>query len=130
MAPRPPPLPPLRVTEAPAFTYEGINFTGPLYVKPVGSKTEDNKVLICLFTCCVTGAIHLDLVPDLTTGTFLRCFKRFVVQRGIPTKMVSDNGKTFKSAAKLLTDPVMNKLKNHLLPLYEKWTFNIKHAHW
>ena len=62
MAPRPPPLPPLRVSEALAFTYEGINFAGPLYVKPVESKTEDNKVLICLFTCCVTWAIHLDLV--------------------------------------------------------------------
>ena len=125
MAPRPPPLPPLRVTEALAFTYEGINFAGPLHVKRVGSKTEDNKVLICSFTCCMTLAIHLDRVPDLTTGAFLCCFKRFVVRRRVPTKMVSDNGKTFKSAAKLLTDPVMNELKNHLLSLYVKWTFNM-----
>ena len=44
--------------------------------------------------------------------------------------MVSDNGKTFKLAAKLLTDPVVSEVKNHLLPLYVKWTFNIERAPW
>ena len=130
MATRPPLLPPFRVSEAPAFTYVEVDFAGPLYVKRVGSKTEDNKVWICLFTCCVTWAIHLDLVPDLTTGAFLRCFKRFVARRGVPKTMVSDNGKTFKSAAKLLTNPVVSEVKNHLLPLYVKWTFNIERASW
>ena len=78
----PPPLPPFRVSEAPAFTYVGVDFAGPLYVKQIGSKTEDNKVWICLFTCYVTRGIHLDLVPDLTIGAFLRCFKRFIARRG------------------------------------------------
>ena len=61
------------------------------------------KVWICLFTCCVTRAVHLEIVPDLSADSFLRCFKRFTARRGIPHKMISDNGKTFKAAAKSIS---------------------------
>ncbi len=34
-----PPLPAFRVTEAPAFTYTGVDYAGPLYIKsPQGSR--------------------------------------------------------------------------------------------
>ena len=41
-APQPPPLPPFRVREAPAFTHVGVDFAGPLYVRHSGSRSEDN----------------------------------------------------------------------------------------
>ena len=44
----------------------------------------------------------MDLVPDLSTSCFIRCLKRFTARQGIPVKIVSDNGKTFKAAAKFL----------------------------
>ena len=97
--PPPPPLPLFRVDKAPPFTYTGVDFAGPLYLK--GASTSP-KVWICLFTCCVTRAVHLDLVQDLSTSSFIRCLKKFVARRGLPTRIVSDNGKTFKSAAKVL----------------------------
>ena len=96
-----PPLPSFRVTEAPPFTYTAIDFAGPMYVgreKREGS----NKVWICLFTCCVTLAVHLDLVRDMSTLTFIRAFKQFSARRGLPRRVLSDNAKTFKAAAKLL----------------------------
>ena len=74
------------------------------------------KVWICLYTCCVVRAIHLDLVPDQTTPAFLRSFRRYVARRGVPRQVVSDNGKTFKAAAKALRDV--------------KWVFNIPKAPW
>ena len=62
--------------------------------------------------------MHLDLVPDLHAATFIRCFRRFSgseikikisARRGIPIKVISDNGKTFKLVSKiiqnLLSDP-------------------------
>ena len=59
-----------RVQEAMPFSKVGVDFAGPLFVK---SKTgEMSKVYIALFTCCVTRAVHLDLVTDLTTSTFVR----------------------------------------------------------
>ena len=79
-----------------------MDFAGPLYVEP-SPQREGPKTWLCLYTCVVTRAVHLDLVPDLNTLTFLR----------VPAKMIFDNGKTFKSASRtihgLFTDPVIKK---------------------
>ena len=84
--PPPPPLLAFRVTEAPAFTYTGVDYAGPLFIKSVNSSGE-SKVWICLYTCCIVRAIHLEVVPDLTTQSFIRCFKRFSARRGFPTEL-------------------------------------------
>ncbi len=68
-APPPPPLPECRVKEDFPFANTGVDFAGPLYVK-----NPDSKVWISLYTCCVTRAVHLDLVPDMSTEAFLRNF--------------------------------------------------------
>lgn len=97
-APPPPPLPTYRVQEAPPFTVTGVDFAGPLYIRsPDGIQ---RKVWICLYTCCVVRAVHLELVPDMSAPTFLRSFKRFAARRGLPSRMISDNGRTFKAASK------------------------------
>ena len=50
-SPEVPPLPKLRVKEAPAFTVTGVDFTGALYIKnPTGTEA---KAYVCLFTCAV-----------------------------------------------------------------------------
>ena len=92
-APPSPPLPEFRVKECPPFAYTGVDFAGPLYVKTYTGPQQ--KVWICLYACCVTRAIHLDLVPSLTTSAFLRSLRRFSARRGTPLLMVSDNGKKF-----------------------------------
>ena len=112
-APPPPPLPSLRVSEAPPFSFTGVDLAGPLYVK---DGHTSSKVWICLYTCCVTRAVHLDLVSDMSTPTFLRSFKRFAARRGLPSQMLSDNGKTFEAAAKTIHDV--------------KWKFNVPKAPW
>ena len=64
----PPPAPPLssfRVNEAPPFAYTAVDFAGPVYFRT--KETGGNKAWICLFSCCVTRAIHLELVLDLST---------------------------------------------------------------
>ena len=66
----PPPLPSFRVREEPAFTHTGVDFAGPLHVKTPNSATQA-KAWICLHTCCVVRAIHLDLVPDMTSNQIL-----------------------------------------------------------
>ena len=75
-----PALPGLRVQEAPPFAYTGVDFAGPLCVVD-GTET---KVWICLYTCCVTSRVHLDIVPILTTEAFLRSIRRFSARRGFP----------------------------------------------
>ena len=126
-SPQPPPLPPFRVTEAPAFTYTGVDFAGPLLVKQVESSLEDRKVWLCLFTCCVTRGIHLELVPNMTTEAFFRCFRRFVARRGLPVRMISDNGRTFQAAARVFQK---GEVQERLTTFKVEWLFNIERAPW
>ena len=71
-APPPPPLPKFRLREEPPFSFTGVDFAGPLYLRSFGL-TAASKVWICFFTCCVTRAVHLDIVTDMSTETFMRC---------------------------------------------------------
>jgi len=84
-----------------------------------------------LFTCCATCAVHLELVPDLTAQTFIRSFKRFTARRGIPLEVVSDNAKTFVSAAQALEQLFDNEeVQQYLSGLKVKWNVNLEKAPW
>ena len=94
------PLPSFRVQAAPPCSKVGVDFAGPLYVKD--QKGSMRKTYIALFSCCMTRALHLELVEDLAAHTFVRCLRRFTARRGTPDLIVSDNAKTFKSTSKIL----------------------------
>ena len=88
--PPPPPLPSFRVNKQPPFTYTGVDYAGPLHVKPdhpMGAKC-DQKTWICLYTYCITRAVHLDIVPNLSCSSFHRSIRRFTSRRGTPLKMI------------------------------------------
>ena len=102
-APSAPPLPSYRVNEAPPFVYTAVDYAGPLHLKKT-KDSEEAKAWIALFTCCVTRAVHLELVNELSAVAFLRCLKKFAARRGIPKRIVSDNAQTFKAAAKAIVD--------------------------
>ena len=50
------------------------------------SNRGSSKVWICIFTCLVTRAVHLDIVPDLRTETFVQCLKQFAAMRSLAHK--------------------------------------------
>ena len=56
-------LPEFRVNPAPTFSRVRVDYAGPIYVKGRGKQLK--KVYVCPFSCCVTRALHLDLVEDL-----------------------------------------------------------------
>lgn len=91
-APPPPHLPKFRVEEEAPFTNTGVDFAGPMYVKS-SEPGSSEKVWLCLYTCSVVRAIHLDIVLDMTTAAFLRRLRRFSARRGLPRMMISDNGR-------------------------------------
>ena len=68
-----------------------VRSTSSIRIRSFGL-TASNKVWICLFTCSMTRAIHLNIVTDLSTETFLTCLKQFAARQGMPRKFVSDNG--------------------------------------
>ena len=129
-SPPPPPLPEFRIKEDPAFTYTGVDFAGPLFVR-TGASSSSHKEWICLFTCLVIRAVHLDIVYDLSTTSFIRCLKRFAARRGLPRKFLSDNGKTFKAAARFLSVIFKDEtVREHLVNQGSQWIFNVERAPW
>lgn len=96
-------LPKERVTPSRPFTNTGVDYTGHVDVKiNKGRGVTTCKAYIAIFICMVTKAVHLELVSDLTTKTFLAAFKRMCARRGTPRHVFSDNGTNFVGAAKLL----------------------------
>ncbi|KRX59200.1 hypothetical protein T09_12309 [Trichinella sp. T9] len=58
-------LPADRVTESPPFSHTGVDFAGPLFVRPEGQgrNARVNKAYVCIFTCMTTRAAFGDLFP-------------------------------------------------------------------
>jgi len=118
----------MRLIESRPLTVAGVDFTGALYVK---SDSGEKKVYLCLFTCAVTRAVHLEIVTDMTVQAFLLAFRRFVSRRSTPRKMVSDNQSTYLASAEELkklfdSDTVKNYLADHGI----EWIFIPKRAPW
>ena len=84
-----------------------------------------------MFTCCVSRAVHLEIVFDMSTTAFLRRVKRFAAQRGFPQRLLSDNAKTFKGAAnELKTICESPDTKSNLSFQGIEWCFNLEKAPW
>lgn len=89
-------LPPERTTPFVfPFTYTGIDYFGPLTVK-VGRRVE--KRWVVLFTCMTSRAVHLEVVPSLDTSSCIMAIRCFVAIRGVPQKILTDNGTNFTGA--------------------------------
>lgn len=101
-------LPYDRVNQSSVFEKVGIDFGGPFYIKQSRVRRSlITKAYIAVFVCFTTKAMHIELISDMKTDTFLAALKRFVGRRGCPAVIYSDNGSTFKSA------------NNHLNEIYK-----------
>ena len=113
----------IKDTRLAPFTVTGIDFTGALYVH--------QEAYICLFTCATTRAIHLEVVTDLTTETFLLAFHRFTSRKGLPHTVISDNASTYLSAVEELTELFNStNLTTTLIRQGVTWKFIPKRAPW
>ena len=112
------PLPQDRSSQAPPFSVTGVDFAGPLFVVDFPKK----KLYVCLFTCAVTRAVHLELTESLSLTDFMMAFRRFTARRGVPSVVYSDNARTFKGA-----DTYLQRYFGHLAP---RWRFLVPRAPW
>ena len=96
----PPPglLPKDRTEDSAPFNVIGVDFTGA--IKYCVQPRAQGKAYVALYSCSLTRAIHLELVPNMEMKEFIVCFKRFIARMGKPNKVYSDNGSTFVAAAK------------------------------
>lgn len=83
-----------RVSESTPFSKAGLDYLGPVKIRFLNNH---KKVWVCLFTCMVTRAVHLDIIQDLTAQEFIMCLRRFFAIRGKPSELISDNAPHFKT---------------------------------
>ncbi|KAJ8016407.1 hypothetical protein DPEC_G00006900 [Dallia pectoralis] len=77
----------------PVFYSTGTDCFGPFQVK-LGRRLEKRWGII--FKCLTTRAVHLDILNNLSTDSFLMAFRRFIARRGTPSEIFSDQGTNFR----------------------------------
>ena len=120
----PAPLPFNRVRDATIFEVIGLDFAGPIFLK--GNK----KSWICLFTCAVYRAVHLELVNSLNTPSLLMALRRFIGRRGRPSVAYSDNGTNFKGLDNRFQKIDFEKLAKAAALQQIEWIFSPPAAPW
>ena len=122
-------LPRERIEGSIPFQVIGVDFAGPIHYKQTAK--SEGKAYIILYTCSLTRALYLKVLPDMTCEEFLGSFKRMIANRGRPQKVISDNGRTFIAVGKWLCKIMHNeKLQDFLAHHKITWQFNLSRAPW
>ena len=122
-------LPDDRTTPGIAFEVIGVDFAGPVRFRK--SNKAEGKAYLCIFACSLSRAIHLELLRNLETSTFIMCLKRYIARQGRPRVVYSDNGGAFTKTSKWLEQLRKDEKLRGLMEEYEiKWKFNLSRAPW
>jgi len=98
-------LPQARIEPVKPFQRSGVDFAGPFQVKcSLRRNAASNKAYACMWVCFVTKAVHIELVGDLTTQSFMNALKRFCDRRGLVSDIYSDNATNFVGANRQLVE--------------------------
>lgn len=97
-------LPADRFLSSRPFRVSGVDLFGPIRVSlGIRGKTPV-KMYVAVFICFSTKAIHLELLKDLTSNSFLLCLSRFIGRRGPLDKLYCDNATNFVGSARMLQE--------------------------
>lgn len=118
-------LPKGRVTPAPPFTYNGVDYFGPYVIKEC---RKELKRYGCLFTCLASRAVHIETTNSLETDSFIQALRRFIARRGPIREIRSDNGTNFVGAKTELQQAVdemdNEQIRSRLHQEGTDWIFN------
>ncbi|XP_065356304.1 uncharacterized protein LOC135950702 [Calliphora vicina] len=116
------PLPPERCTLSLPFQVTGIDFAGPFEIKTsILRKSPITKGYVSVFVCFSTKAIHLEPCTELSSAAFQAAFARFIGRRGLPRRVVTDNGRNFLGASRTLEREFAVFVKNSAQDVAQKY---------
>ncbi|XP_058816920.1 uncharacterized protein LOC131680218 [Topomyia yanbarensis] len=97
-------LPPKRVSPTLPFVSTGVDPCGPLCYRHPQRRSKMTKCYVTIFVYLSVKAVYIELVGDLSTGSFIAALKRFVAHRGKPRLIECDNATNFKGASHELAE--------------------------
>ncbi|XP_061176110.1 uncharacterized protein LOC133185066 [Saccostrea echinata] len=127
-------LPEDRITPSPPFSFVGVDTFGPWNVvarRTRGGQANQKRWAI-LFTCLVCRAIHIEVIEELSSSSFINALKRFISIRGPVHQFRSDRGTNFVWAvneiglASIFVEDA--PIQNFLTRNQAVWIFNPPHA--
>ena len=117
-------LPLDRLEPSPPFTHIGVDCFGPYVVK---DRRSEIKRWGLLTTCLYSRAVHLEVLEDLTTDSFLCALRRIISIRGPVRSIRCDQGTNFVGADNELEKELRSctgKLKTFLTENKCEFIFN------
>ncbi|PIC36617.1 hypothetical protein B9Z55_015543 [Caenorhabditis nigoni] len=97
-------LPKDRIVISRPYAIVGLDNFGPIAIK--NQDGSEGTAYGTIFTCAVTRLVHVEIVYNASALEFLNALRRFVAIRGVPDKIISDNGSNFVLGQKLIQDAI------------------------
>ncbi|XP_072769709.1 uncharacterized protein [Nerophis lumbriciformis] len=88
-------LPKERLEASAPFTYSGMDCFGPFIVKKA---RKEYKRYGLIFTCLYSRAVHIEMLEDLSTDSFINALRCFINLRGAVRQLHCDQGSNFIGA--------------------------------
>ena len=121
-------LPKSRINLIKTYLHTGIDYTGHVWLK---SNHGVCKMYLLIFTCLNIRALHVELVKDLSTHSFILVLIWFTNLYGIPSQIYSDNAKSFITGCNIIEEVFASSefnehfqvysIKHVRIPLYAAW---------
>ena len=127
-------LPDDRLACAPPFSFVGVDVFGPwnIVTRRTRGGMAASKRWTVLFVCQATRAIHLELIEEMSSSSFINALRRFYAIRGKVQEFRSDRGTNFVGATDdLRIDSISvedGPVKQLLYKSGTKWRFNPPYA--
>ncbi|VDI77363.1 Hypothetical predicted protein [Mytilus galloprovincialis] len=123
-----------RLEPGPPFTYVGVDCFGPweIVTRKTRGGAANSKRWAALFTCLTTRGIHIEVLEEMNSSSFINAFRRFTSIRGQVEQIRSDCRTNFVGATnELKIDTIRvddDNIKNCLYKSGVTWVFNAPHS--
>lgn len=123
-------LPEDRLTPCAPFTSVGVDCFGPWQVTTRRTRggQANNKRWAALFTCLTSRAVHIEVLEEMTSSSFINALRRFTSIRGKAKIYRSDRGTNFVGALDDLGVCVNKHVKKYLDQEGSTWILNPPHS--
>ena len=116
------------------FSSVGIDVFGPwtITVRKTRGGHANSKRWAVLFTCLTSRAVHIEVIEEMSSSSFINALRRFIAIRGKVQILRSDRGTNFIGATDDLEIDAINvedeKVKSFLYDKGVSWIFNPPHS--
>ena len=127
-------LPAERLAPSPPFSYVGVDVFGPwtIVTRKTRGGSANSKRWAVIFSCLVTRSVHIEVIEELSSSSFINALRRFISYRGPVVEFRSDRGTNFVGATKDLKIDAINiedePVNKYLLKNNTVWRFNAPHS--